>query len=246
MTLVGVLLGQYAIYRREERKAEKERESLRNALAVELRVSDDFLERLLYITYDTERFKEKFFRVTPKLFDEAFNSDLHAQLSNYRFTADQQPFSTSVYESNAGELGELDDKTARYVIEAYNQLGDLYTSLNHLSEVIGHDDLFLADDVDWSSGAGLSPEVLLHKTQIERNVRWAVIWQKFALSHLGDELSEDDRLAAVVAYSAGDPQSEDHRQLKQFIEKYRETHNLSLEDLVSGDHPKASEDTFAE
>jgi len=79
MTLAGVVVGQYALRRREESKKEEEIEALRDSLAVELRSYDEWLEWLLYAAHDLEKMRENAYGLSEQQYEEAFETELQAR-----------------------------------------------------------------------------------------------------------------------------------------------------------------------
>lgn len=240
MTLFGVAVGQYAVHRRQEKQEEREIEALRDALAVELRTSDDRLEHLLYVAHDLDRVRESAYGLTEEQYQEAFEHDLNAQLSLFRFAADTPHFSKTVFNSNADKIGKLDSEVAEAVIQTYGRLETLDQSLQNLKSVLNYEELVLNRDIDWSTGAGLDTEIWMAKVQLESAVSSALLDQKTTLARLGDTGTESDRAAVAFALFHTDAQSEKEGQTQDFLEKYMEEHNLaSFEELVSneGDHP---------
>lgn len=157
MTLVGVLIGQYAIHRRQERQAEKELEVLIDALIVELRTADHWLESLLYITHDLDKAKEFTHSLTEEQI-ETFDTDRQLRLGALVFTPSQHRPSTNVFQSNADKIGKLDSEAARHVIEAYSSISVLKSSLQNLQDATNFEELMIKDDIDSSTGAGVGPE----------------------------------------------------------------------------------------
>lgn len=225
MTLTGVLIGQYAIHRRQEKQAEKKLEALRDALIVELRTVDEWLKQLLYITHDTDKAKENSYGLTEEQQNILFESELKAQLGVYRFTADKQQFSETVFRSNADTIGELDSETAEAVVQAYKQIQILNQSLQNLRNAMEYETL-LNSDVDWETGAGLGFDVFAAKEQITSGVTSAALLQKWALRMLGDTITDSDRDVGRLAYIHCNAQSEEHEQLQQLV-SYMEENNLS-------------------
>lgn len=242
MTLIGVLIGQYAIHRRQEKQAEKERETLRDSLAVELRTADEWLEQLLYITHDLSRAKENTYGFTEEQEAVLFESELKAQLGVYRFTADKQLYSETVFQSNAGKIGELDPETAEAVVRTYGQIKTLHQSLQNLKETLNYEVFASNSGVDWETGSGLDFGVFAAEAQIKSSISMAIISQKITLLRLGDSISESDRVAFLFAYTHMRSQSKEHEQFQAFVESYIEKYDLSsVDDLVAneGDHPLA-------
>lgn len=242
MTLAGVVVGQYAIRRRQERKAEKELEAVHDALAAELRTADEWLEQLLYVAHDLSKAQENAYALTEEQYEEAFKSDFNARLSIYRFTADNQQFSKDVFRSNANKLGEIDSEIAEAVIQTYNQIETLNKSLGNLKYAVSYEELASNSDVDWTTGAGLSSEVFMLKQQIESAVFPAILFQKMTLARLGDTGTESDRAAVAFAFSHMEAQSKEQEQFQQYLQKYMEKYDIStFEELVSdeGNHPMA-------
>lgn len=232
MTLAGVFIGQYAIHRRQEKQAEKKIEALRDALIVELRTVDEWLKQLLYITHDTDKAKESSYGLTEEQQNILFESELKAQLGAYRFTADKQQFSETVFRSNAGTIGELDSETAEAVVQAYKQIQILNQSLQNLRNSMEYE-ILLNSDVDWETGAGLGFDIFAAKEQITNGVTSAALLQKWALRMLGDTISESDRDVARFAYIHSNVQSKEQKQLQQ-IAAYMEENNLSsYEEMVN-------------
>lgn len=233
MTLFGVILGQYGLQKRQERQKEAEIESLRNALIAELRSADDTLRRLLYAAFDVEKAKEYAYGLSDETFEDAFETELQFRLGIYRYSADQQWFSNAVYEGNTDKIGHLDQGTAAAVVGTYNCIENLHRSLRRLADVIDHEDLVLRDDVDWSTGAGLSSDVFMYREQIKSTVARSIIFQKMALARLGDEVRDADRADVVFAYSHMDPRSEDDEEMKTFLHNAQEAFETSSsEELV--------------
>ncbi|MBV0924739.1 hypothetical protein KTS45_11065 [Halomicroarcula limicola] len=178
MTLIGVVIGQYAIQRREERQKENEVEALRDALAVELRTHDERLEQLLYTAHDLEKAKKNAYALTEEEYKESFESELNAQISLLRYTADKQFTSRTIYTSNTDKIGSLDAQTAEGVVRAYNQLSTLDEGLESMKRAIAYEDLSPGSEIDWSTGAGPPLGALAAKTQIEDAVTTAILIQK--------------------------------------------------------------------
>ncbi|WP_157224614.1 hypothetical protein [Natronococcus occultus] len=229
MTLIGVLLGQYLLERRRERQKEEELEAFRDALIVELRAYDDVLKELLYAKYDMDKFREEKYALTDEQYSEVFESDPHARLTMYVSTGNSRSFSDEIFRSNADKIGELDTKTARIVLQAYDQMRQLDSALENLSDSITFEELMLIDsDVDWESGAGLDPEVIHRRVEVEGQITPAILSQKYAIGVLDeDEITKDDRELVVFAHQHSDPKSEQQAETKQFLESYMDEYDLS-------------------
>lgn len=246
MTLAGVVVGQYALRRREERKKEEEIEALRDALAVELRSYDEWLEWLLYAAHDLEKMRENAYALSDEQYEETFETELQARISLLRYAADAIPFTRDVYEANTSRIGELDSQAAEAVVRTYSLIERLDRHLTNLQDHVSHEELVFGEDINWETGAGLSPGVVMEKGQIEEMVARVVIFQKITLALLDGTGSPSDRATFAFAYTVIQPQSEDDAMMQQFLEKYMEQYDISsVEDLTDpeAEHPMAKEET---
>lgn len=235
MALLGVIIGQYAIQRRQERQADRELETLIDSLIVELRTADHWIERLLYLTHDPDKAKESAYSLTEEQ-RELFESDQQLRLCAYLFTPSRHRPSTNVYRSNGDKIGKLDSEAAEAVIEAYSSISVLKSSLQNLQDATSFGELASEDDIDWSSGAGLSPEVIMLETQIESAVTTAATAQKQALLELGGALTDSDKAVFLFAFNHVTAQSETTERLQEILEENLEKHDLSYEELVELDN----------
>lgn len=233
LTLVGVLLGQHVIQRRQERKQEADVRSLRESIIAELRTHDEGLESVLYTAFDPQKMQERRYSLSEELYEEAFENERQAKLSILLASADNFLFSRTVYESNTGMIGELDSKTARLVIRTYDGTARVTRHLENLRNAVTHKELGIGEDIDWSTGGGLPPEVLIEAGQIESAIAGTVLIQKATLARLGDELSKSDRAAIVFAFTNLNPDSEEYARYQQLMKLYMEKSNAaSVEEFI--------------
>lgn len=249
MTLIGVLVGQYALQRREEQKKEQEIESLRDSLAVELRSYDEWLEWLLYAAHDLEKMRENAYALTEEQYDEAFETELQARISVFRYAADGSPLTRDVYEANTSRIGDLDSQAAEAVVRTYGLIGRLDQHLKNLQELVTHEELAFGKDINWETGAGLSPGVIMEMEQIKELSARVLIFQKITLALLDDTGSPSDRATFAFAYTQIEPKSEDDAEMQQFLKRYMAAYDISsVEELTDPDaeHPMAAEEEEAE
>jgi hypothetical protein len=243
MTLSGVVAGQLIIKRREESKKEEETQALQDALIVELRSYDEWLEWLLYTAHDLDKVREDTYGISDEQFNEAFRTEMNARIAMFRHAADVRPTAREIYESNTDRIGELEPRTAEMVVRTYMMLEKLDKHLQNLQNSVSHDMLTLNSDIDWSTGEGLPPEVIIEKTMIEDTVARAVVFQKPTLAVLGDKVSKSDREAFAFAYSNMEAKSEEEANFQRFLDQYMEKYDFSsFEDLVNSktEHPMGS------
>lgn len=233
MTLLGVIVGQYAIQRREEWKNEEDVEALRNALAVELRAYDQWLEKLLYAAHDLEKLREDAYGLTEEEYGDAFKSDLHARISMFHYSVDDRPISRPVYKSNADKLGGLDPQTAEMVVRTHGLISSLNQHLENMKDEIGHEELALKTDIDWSTGAGLPPAVMFEVVHVKEMVARTLIYQKITLSLLGETPSESDLADVAFAFVKLEPKSEKDAEIQEYLEQRMKKDDVSsFEELI--------------
>lgn len=245
MTLAGVVVGQYALRRREENKKEEEIEALRDSLAVELRSYDEWLEWLLYAAHDLEKMRENTYGLSEQQYEDAFETELQARISLLRYAADGNPLTRDVYEANTRRIGELDSQAAEAVVRTYSLIERLNQHLTNLQDHVSHEELVFGKNINWETGAGLSPGVVMEKEQIEEMAARVVIFQKITLALLDGTGSSSDRAAFAFAYTVIEPKSEDDAMMQQFLQEYMEKYDIdSVEELTDSDadHPMAEEE----
>lgn len=237
LTLVGVILGQFSIYQREQEKKDRELEALRDALSVELQTMDEVLEGLLYAAHDIEKARANAYALSNEQYEETFKSNFQAQLTFILVGANEIPNGIDIYEANMDRIGELDSDEAESIIQTHKAIGRLYQSMQRFEDAISHDDLVFNEDVDWSSGAGLNTEVWIEKAQIESEIINAIVGQKMTLARLGHEPSDHDRTLVAYAISRDEPKSLEHDRTQRTVEKYIGNTDISFEDLPNGTNP---------
>ena len=233
LTLLGVVVGQFSIYWREEEKKNQELDALRDAIAVELQTMDDTLEGLLYAAHDMEIAKENAYALTDEQYEETFKSDLQAQITFILTRVEEVPDGIEVYESNADKIGKLDTSEAEGVIHTHRALRSLYQRLQQFGSAINHDDLVLNDEINWKTGGGLDQEVLTEKAMIETQIVNVVVGQKMTRARLGYAPSDHDRALIAYALSRDSPKSKEHDRTQEFLDEYIEESDFSFENLPS-------------
>jgi len=247
MTLAGVLVGQFVIRYREERKKEEEIEALRDSLVVELRSYDEWLEWLLYAAHDLEKIQKNKYGLSEQEFNEAtktFETKLAARISLLRYAADDIPLTRDVYEANTSRIGELGSQSAESVVRTYSLIERLNKHLTNLQNHTSHEEL-LNEDINWETGEGLPTDVLIEKVQIEEMVARVVIFQKFTLALLGETSSPSDRATFAFAYTVIETMSKGDAKMKQYLQEYMEKYDIdSVEELTNSnaDHPIMKEE----
>jgi len=117
--------------------------------------------------------------------------------------------------------------------------------LTNLQDHVSHEELVFGESINWETGAGLSPGVVMEKEQIEEMVARVVIFQKITLALLDGTGSPSDRAAFAFAYTVIEPKSEDDAMMQQFLQEYMEKYDIgSVEELTDSDadHPMAEKE----
>jgi hypothetical protein len=237
LTLLGVVVGQIAIYYREKQEKNQETENLRSALITELRTIDEWLEFILHASHDIERVEANNYRFSVGEYEDIFENDFHAKIGLLVIGLERMSIPRDVYESNVGKIGELEADTVKAVIDAYRSIDSLKQSLQELGDLVEIEEMVLESDFDQSAA-----EILTRVEYTENEVLTAITRQKEALRQLGDDVNESDLTAVLLAFTEQSPQSEQQERTQEGFRRYIEEHSLSLEEISRGDHPMAQEE----
>lgn len=222
MTLAGVYLTHKFDLQKQKRKENSEIEQIRNGLITELRLTDKWLAKVLYVIYDISALENSIYTINRGELENNIQYDLEFTIKVLSSLKTSRAFSKNIYQSNADKIGKLNHESTKFLIRAYSHVEEVKSEMDRLSELLDVDERNQIDQEGWETKEDVPKEVYEVYNSIQSEILLAIIYQKSAVKSLGGSVTQDDRAALALAISQRSPRSQSEEELYEITNKMYE------------------------
>lgn len=219
MTLAGVYLTHRFDLQKQRRRENSEIEQVRNSLVTEIRLTDDWLAKVLYVMYDISALENSIYTLDRGELEENVKFDLEFKIKVLASMKTSRSFSKDIYESNADKIGKLDQESAKYLIRAYSHIEEVKSEMDRLSQLLDVNDRHSIDQEGWETEDDVPMEVYEAYNSIRSEILLAIIFQKSAIHSLSGNITKDDRATLALAISQRSPRSQSEEAINDLASK---------------------------